>query len=73
MSPGIGHAVCSLSVAKPLVDPDIAWAKLAALTEGARIAGARYWQRPGLLHKLTVRQHCTLTHPQENTIRTGSR
>lgn len=28
-----------------VVDPDIAWAKLAALTEGARLATARLWNR----------------------------
>jgi 5-methyltetrahydropteroyltriglutamate--homocysteine methyltransferase len=30
-------------VGQAAVDPDIVWAKLAALTEGARIATARFW------------------------------
>jgi 5-methyltetrahydropteroyltriglutamate--homocysteine methyltransferase len=31
-------------VGQAAVDPDIVWAKFAALTEGARIASARFWQ-----------------------------
>ena len=27
----------------PLVDPDIVWAKFAAMAEGARLASARLW------------------------------
>ena len=30
-------------VGQAAVDPDIVWAKLAALTEGARIASGRFW------------------------------
>ncbi len=30
-----------------VVDPDIAWAKLAALAEGARLASAQLWSSPG--------------------------
>jgi hypothetical protein len=30
-----------------VVDPDIAWAKLAALSEGARLASDRLWNRRG--------------------------
>jgi 5-methyltetrahydropteroyltriglutamate--homocysteine methyltransferase len=31
-------------VGQAAVDPDIVWAKFAALTEGARIASARFWR-----------------------------
>jgi len=30
-------------VGQAAVDPDVVWAKLAALAEGARIASAKYW------------------------------
>jgi hypothetical protein len=30
-------------VTKAAVDPDIVWAKLAALSEGARLASPRFW------------------------------
>ena len=30
-------------VGQAAVDPDIVWAKLAALTEGARLASQRFW------------------------------
>jgi hypothetical protein len=33
-----------------VVDPDIAWAKLAALSDGARLASDRLWQRTGAGH-----------------------
>jgi 5-methyltetrahydropteroyltriglutamate--homocysteine methyltransferase len=33
-----------------VVDPDIAWAKLAALSDGARLASDRLWQRTGVGH-----------------------
>ena len=31
-------------VGQAAVDPDVVWAKLAAMAEGARIASARFWQ-----------------------------
>ena len=31
----------------PVVEPEIAWAKLRAMAEGARLASARLWRRPG--------------------------
>ena len=34
-------------VGQAAVDADVVWAKLAALTEGARIATNRFWKQPG--------------------------
>jgi 5-methyltetrahydropteroyltriglutamate--homocysteine methyltransferase len=34
-------------VGQAAVDADVVWAKLAALTEGARIAANRFWKQPG--------------------------
>ena len=34
-------------VGQAAVDADVVWAKLAALTEGSRIATNRFWKQPG--------------------------
>jgi 5-methyltetrahydropteroyltriglutamate--homocysteine methyltransferase len=36
----------STSAAAPIVVPTIAWAKLGALVEGARLASQKLWGRP---------------------------
>ena len=34
-------------VGQAAVDPDVVWAKMAAMAEGARIASREFWNRPG--------------------------